>query len=277
MARLLLPYVERRLSGAHFVVDNRAGAGGQVGSEVAFNARPDGYILGAITSPALMTIAIERRVRYRVADFSYIANCVDDPGGIWVATASPYRTLQDFLAAARQAPETVTFGTTGIGSDDHLLELNLEQAAPGVRFNHVPFAGTAPMQTALLGGHLDVGSFNMSEGIAGLRDGRFRALAQTGDERWAPAGEVPTFREVGLNVVGGAQRGIVGPPGMPEPARRRLVEAFGAALADPQFLAEAERVDLPVRVMLGDEYRNAVLQTEARLRELWQRRPWRDQ
>src|SRR3712207_3463491 len=74
MARLLLPHVERHLSGAQFVVDNRAGAGGQIGSEAAFNARPDGYALGAVTSPALMTIAIERRVRYRVAEFSYIAN-----------------------------------------------------------------------------------------------------------------------------------------------------------------------------------------------------------
>src|SRR3954462_15117180 len=177
MARLLLPYVERRLSGAHFVVDNRAVAGGQVGSEVAFNTRPDGYILGAITSPALMTIAIERRVRYRVADFSYIANCVDDPGGIWVAASSPYQSLQSLIVAARKEPETVTFGTTGIGSDDHLLQLNLEEAAPGVRFVHVPYGGTAPMQTALLGGHLDVCSFNMSEGIAGLRDGRFRPRA----------------------------------------------------------------------------------------------------
>ncbi|MFL5337795.1 MAG: Bug family tripartite tricarboxylate transporter substrate binding protein [Geminicoccaceae bacterium] len=277
MARLLLPHVERHLPGAHFVVDNRGGAGGQIGSEVAFNAAPDGYTLGAVTSPALMTIAIERPVRYRVAEFSYIANVVDDPGGIWVAAASPYKSLQDLLTAARQEPETVTLGTTGIGSDDHLLQLNLEQAAQGVRFIHVPFAGSAPMQTALLGGHLDVGSFNMSEGLAGLHDGRFRALAQTGDERWAPAGDVPTFRELGLNLVGGAQRGIVGPPGLPEPVRRRLVEAFGLALADPQFVAEAERVDLPVRVVLGNEYRNTVMQSEARLRELWQKRPWRDQ
>jgi tripartite-type tricarboxylate transporter receptor subunit TctC len=157
------------------------------------------------------------------------------------------------------------------------LQLNLEEAAPGVWFVHVPYAGTAPMQTALLGGHLDVGSFNMSEGIAGLRDGRFRALAMTGDERWSPAGQVPTLRELGLNVVGGAQRGIVGPPGLPGPIHRRLVEAFGAALADPKFIAEAERVDLPIRVTLGNEYRNAVLAAEARLRELWQRRPWRDQ
>jgi tripartite-type tricarboxylate transporter receptor subunit TctC len=146
-----------------------------------------------------------------------------------------------------------------------------------VRFNHVPFAGSAPLQTALLGGHLDVGSFNMSEGLAGLRDGRFRALAQTGDERWTPAGEVPTFRELGLNLASGAQRGIIGPPGRPEPIRRRLGEAFGAALADPQFVTEAERVDLPIRVMLGAEYRNTVMQAEARLRELWQRQPWRDQ
>jgi tripartite-type tricarboxylate transporter receptor subunit TctC len=277
MVRLLLPHVERHLPGAHFVADNRAGAGGQIGSEATFNARADGYTLGAITSPALMTIAIERRVRYRVADFSYIANAVDDPSGIWVATASPYRSLQDLLAAARKEPETVTFGTTGIGSDDHLLQLNLEEVAPGVRLVHVPYAGTAPMQTALLGGHLDIGSFNMSEGIAGLRDGRFRALAMTGDERWSPASQVPTLRELGFNVVGGAQRGIVGPPGLPEPIHRRLVEAFGAALADPKFIGEAERVDLPIRVTLGNEYRNAVLLAEARLRELWQRRPWRDQ
>jgi tripartite-type tricarboxylate transporter receptor subunit TctC len=224
-----------------------------------------------------MTIAIERRVRYRVADYSYIANVVDDPSGLWVAANSPHRSLQDLLAAARRAPETVTLGTTGIGSDDHLLQLNLEEAAPGVRFIHVPYAGTAPMQTALLGGHLDVGSFNMGEGLAGLRDGRFRALAQSGAERWAAAGDVPTLRELGVDAQGGAQRGIVGPPGLPEPIRQRLVQAFGAALADPAFRAEAERVDLPLRAMLGDEYRDAVLGTEGRLRELWKRRPWRDQ
>ena len=277
MARLLLPHVERHLPGAQFVVENRGGAGGQIGSEAAFTARPDGYTLGAITSPALMTIAIERRVRYRVADYTYIANVADDPSGLWVAANSPHRSLQDLLAAARKEPETVTLGTTGIGSDDHLLQLNLEEAVPGVRFIHVPYAGTAPMQTALLGGHLDVGSFNMGEGLAGLRDGRFRALAQSGAERWAAAENVPTLRELGVDAQGGAQRGIVGPPGLPAPIRKRLVEAFGAALADPAFRAEAERVDLPLRAILGDDYRDAVLGTEGRLRELWKRRPWRDQ
>ena len=88
---------------------------------------------------------------------------------------------------------------------------------------------------------------------------------------------MPTLRELGVDAQGGAQRGIVGPPGLPEPIRRRLVEAFGAALADPGFRAEAERVDLPLRAMLGDDLPRAVLGTEGRLREFWKRRPWRDQ
>jgi tripartite-type tricarboxylate transporter receptor subunit TctC len=75
----------------------------------------------------------------------------------------------------------------------------------------------------------------------------------------------------------GRSGALSAPPGLAEPIHRRLAEAFGAALADPQFIAEAERVDLPIRVTLGDEYRNAVLSAEVRLRELWQRRPWRDQ
>src|SRR5687767_1823171 len=102
----------------------------------------------------------------------------------------------------------------------------------------------------------------MSEGLAGLRDGRFRALAQSGTERWAAAGEVPTLREQGVEAQGGAQRGIIVPPGLPGPIRARLVEALGAALIDPAFRAEAERVDLPLRALLGDDYRAAVLVAE---------------
>jgi tripartite-type tricarboxylate transporter receptor subunit TctC len=215
MARVLLPYVARHLPGAQFVVENRGGAGGQIGFEAVFNARPDGYTLGAVSAPALLTIAIERRVRYRVTEFSYIANVVDDPSAVWVPANSPYRSVQDQLAAARQKPGTLTLGTTGIGSDDHLLQIALEAAALGASFIHVPYAGTAPMQTALLGGHLDVGSFNLSEGVAGLRDGRFRALAHGGSERWKAAPDVPTFRELGVDVEGGSQRGIFGPPGCP--------------------------------------------------------------
>ena len=277
MTRVVLPVVRKHLPGATFVVENRPGAGSQLGLETAFNAKADGYTLCAVSSPVLMTMPYERRVRYRVADFTYIAQVVDDPGALWVRTASPIRDLADLLDRAAKNPGGLGFGTTGIGSDDHLLQLEVEQAKPGISFNHVPFNGQAPLQTALLGGHLDVGCFNVSEGFAGHRDGILRCLGQAAAERDPSLPDVPTFTELGIKVVAGAQRGILAPPGLPEPIAAKLTEAFAAALADPAFLEDAKRLQLPVRGLLGAEYRQAVLGLDARLKEMWARKPWRDQ
>ena len=277
MARVFLPHVQRHLPGATFIVENRPGAGSQIGMEATFNARPDGYVIGAVTSPAMMTIPYERQVRYRVADFSYLANVVDDPGGLWVKTDSPIKDLNDLIARAKKDRGALSFGTTGIGSDDHLVMLELEQALPGVEFSHVPFNGAAPLQTAVLGGHIDVGCFNVSEGNPGFRDGRFRCLAQAGAARDPALPEIATLTEQGVKVVAGAQRGLVAPPGLPPEVSQRLAEACGKALADPQFLADAQRLALPVKGAVGDEYRTQVLSLANRLQEMWARKPWKDQ
>ncbi|MCQ4160407.1 tripartite tricarboxylate transporter substrate binding protein [Roseomonas sp. GC11] len=277
MARLLLPAVQKALPGASFVVENRAGAGSQIGLEALFSARPDGYTLGAISAPVLMTMPIERPVRYRVQEFGYIANVVDDPGALWVRRDSPIRDFADLIARARQAPGTLSFGTTGIGSDDHLVMLELEQALPGLRFSHVPFNGSAPLQTAVLGGHLDVGCFNVSEGGPGYRDGRFRGLAQAGAAREPSLPEVPTLVEQGVAVVAGASRGILAPPGLPAEILAKLEAAFAAAMADPGFQAEAQRAAMPLKPQTGAVYRQAVLGLDGRLKEMWARKPWRDQ
>ena len=276
MARVVLPVVQQHLAGARFVVVNRAGAGGQLGWEAAQAAAPDGYTLAATSVPALVTYPIERATRYRADAFTYIANVVDDPGGLFVAANSPLRSLADLLAAARARPGEVTYGTTGVGSDDHLLVIALEEAAGLKPMNHAPFNGMAPLGTALIGGHLEVGAFNMSEGLAHLRDGRIRALGQAGASRWAATPDAPTFREQGLDVTSGATRGMVAPPNLPPEVRQRLEAAFRAALADPAFVREAERLGLPLSPQIGDEYRRAVLATEAELRGLWQRRSWRE-
>jgi tripartite-type tricarboxylate transporter receptor subunit TctC len=276
MVRAAVHHAAQHLPGARFVVTNRPGAAGQVGFEAIFSAAPDGYTLGAVTNTALNGIAIERRPRYQVERFSYIANIVDDPGGFWVAADSRLRTLRDLQEAARREPDALAVGTAGIGSDDHLLQLAFEAAA-SVRLLHVPYPGTAPIITELLGGRLAVGSLNMSEGLSLMRDGKIRALGQAGPERWPPAGEVPTFVEQGFDVTGGSARGIAGPPGLPPAILTRLVEAFAATLADPAFQAEAARLNLPLRPLSGDAYRDMMLANHAALRELWQRRPWKDQ
>jgi tripartite-type tricarboxylate transporter receptor subunit TctC len=277
IARATLPFVQRLLPGANFIISNRPGASGQTGNEFVFNARPDGYLLTVVTSPTLVTIPIERATRYRAGEFSFIANVVDDPGGIWVRPASPYRSLAELLEAARRKPEGLSYGTTGVGSDDHLLVLDIAQKMPGTRLVHVPFNSSAPMQTALLGGHLDFGSYNMSEGYEGLTDGRSRCLAQAGAARWHKASGVPTLQEAGVALSGGgAQRGICGPPGLPAEILGRLVEAYRTLLADPAFLAEADRLGMPIRAIVGDEYRAFTLGREGEFRKLWAEKPWRE-
>lgn len=276
MTRVVAAAVQQHLPGARFLVVNRPGAGGQIGWEAAHAAAPDGYTLAASSVPAMVSYSIERSTRYRADTFTYIANVVDDPGGLFVAAGSPFRDLADLLAAARARPGAITYGSTGVGSDDHFLVVALEEGAGLRPMNHVPFNGTAPMVAALLGGHLEVGAFNVSEGLALMRDGKVRALGQAAAARWAAAPDVPTFREQGLDVVVGASRGIVAPPGLPAEIRGPLEAAFRAALADPAFLREAERLGLPLSPQIGEDFRRAVLAADRDLRGLWRRRPWRD-
>lgn len=276
MARMVLPAVQNRLPGARFIVTNRAGAGGQLGWEAVFNAPADGFMLAATSVPAMVTYPMERPTRYKAMDFTFIANVVDDPGGLFVAPNSPLRTLADLVAAAKAQPGAISYGTTGIGSDDHLLVLGLEDKLGLPPMTHVPFNGMAPLSTALVGGHLQLGAFNMSEGLALLRDNRIRCLGQAAAARWSGTPEVPTFKEQGIDLISGATRGIVGPPNMPAEITARLEAAFRAALADPDFVREAERMGLPLAPRIGADFRNDIAALEVELRGLWQRRPWKE-
>ena len=275
MTRLVMPHVQHQLPDLRFVVDNRPGAASQLGLEQLYNSRPDGYTIGAVVMPTLLSMPLERPVRYDAKKFTYIANVVDDPGGLWVLKTSPIASLEALLQRAKTEKGVVSIGTTGVGSDDHLMITDLAQQT-GARFNHVPFNGFAPLQTALLGGHLDVGCFNMSEGLPGLRDGRLKCLGLASATRLPLVTEVPTFTDQGVQLLAGSQRGIIAPPGLPDGIRDKLVAAFAAALASPGFKADAEKVDMPISPKTGAAYRDSVFAMESRLQGMWERSPWRD-
>jgi tripartite-type tricarboxylate transporter receptor subunit TctC len=275
MTRMILPLMQARLPGANFVVINRAGAAGQLGLEAIFNARPDGYTLGATSIPAHSGIPIERAARYRPLDFTFIANIVDDPNAVFVRSESPIRDLAGLVAAARARPGALSYGTTGIGSDDHIAWLLFEGAAGLPEQTHIPFAGSAVLTPQLLGGHLDLAVGNAGEATVLAREGKVRFLAVATTERMREAPEVPTFRERGFDVLGSASRGLIGPPGLPEPIAAQLRAACGAAMADPAFQRDAERQVMPLRPLLGTEYKAMAAEIDAQLRALWQRRPWR--
>ncbi|MGG5811382.1 tripartite tricarboxylate transporter substrate binding protein [Falsiroseomonas sp. CW058] len=274
-ARTIARFMEKDL-GVSVVVLNRPGAGGEIGFAELARARPDGHTIGFINTPHIVTLPIERRTRFQLSDFTLIANIVDDPGGLWVLADSPHRTLADLLAAARARPETIGYGTTGIGSDDHLAMLALERKA-NARFLHVPFAGSAQVKQNLLSRAIPVAVMNVAEGVIEMRQGVLRPLAQMGEARWAPLGDTPTLRELGFDVVEGSMRGMAAPAGMPPAALERLALSVRRTVDDPEFQQAALQQNLPLRFLAPDAYSAELRALQARYQALWAEHPWREQ
>lgn len=275
MARAIAPFLVARLPGSRVIVSNRPGAGGHVGTEAVANAAPDGFTLGACATPTILSQPIERPVRWRPAELTYLAQIVEDPCGLFVRADSPLQDLPGLLAAARKHPGDVSYGTAGIGGDDHIAALLLEEKA-GIRLNHIPFNGTSQILTPLLGGQLEVGAFNLSEALPLLRDRAIRGLALAAPERNPAAPEIPTYRESGTDLSFSAGRGVFGPPKLPEPIRAALEGAFTAIFADPAWAEAAARAGLILHPLVGNAYREDALGGEAALRALWDRRPWKE-
>jgi tripartite-type tricarboxylate transporter receptor subunit TctC len=276
MTRLVMPLIAQQIPGMRVVVLNRPGAGGQIGLEATFNAVGDGYTLGATTFPAHNAFPIERQVRYRPLDFTFICNVVEDANCFYVRAESPFKSLQDLVAAAKARPGQLSCGNTGIGSDDHLFALHFEELAGLQKMISVPFTGTAPLLPQLLGGNLDIAALNVYDALPLVREGKLRILAQAAARRAPDAPDTPTFRELGFDLVHGASRGILGPPNMPQQVTEKLVAAARVALASEEFKREAARVFMPINPMFGSEYKAFAERSFADLQRLWRVRPWRE-
>jgi tripartite-type tricarboxylate transporter receptor subunit TctC len=273
-ARTIARFMEADL-GQPVVVLNRPGAGGEIGFSELARARPDGYTIGFINTPNIVTIPIERRARYSLDDFSLIGNIVDDPGGMWVVPDSPYKTLADLLAAARANPGTIGYGTTGIGSDDHLAMLALERAT-GTKFLHIPFAGSSQVKQNVLSRTIPLAVMNVAEGLNDMNQGTLRPIAQLGETRWDRAPTIPTLRELGFDVVEGSMRGMAAPGGMPTEIITRLADSVKKTVDNPEFQKLADQQFLPLRFLAPDAYRAELLALRARYQALWNLHPWRE-
>ena len=274
-ARTLARYMERDL-GQPVVVTNRAGAGGEIGWAELARAKPDGYTIGFTNTPNIVTVPIERpQARFRFEDFAIIANIVDDPGGMWVRADSMVPSLAALVEEARRRPGEVSYGTTGVGSDDHLAMLALQRLT-GTRFLHVPFGGSSQVRTALLSRQLDLAVVNMAEGVSDWRQGLVRPLGAMATQRWDGAAEVPTFRELGFDVVESSMRGVGAPAGVPRSVLDRLAGAVHRALEHPEFKVAAAQQLLPLRYLGPDEYRAELLALRLHYETLWREHPWRE-
>jgi tripartite-type tricarboxylate transporter receptor subunit TctC len=275
IARLVAQYMAKYLGNhASTVVVNRPGAGGGIGFAVLGRAPADGYTIGMINTPNVLTIPIERKSAFHWQDYELLGNVVDDPDNFSVRTDSQFNTLKDLVTFAKAHPGEVTYGTTGIGSDDHISALMLEKAT-GIKMTHVPFKGASEVLNGLVSKQITLAVMNIGEALAAVKGGNaLRQLGQMSTSRTNVAPNVPTFREQGYNIVMASLRGFAAPKGLPAPVRDQLVDALKKTAADPEFQAKAGSYFAPMRYLEPRAYAAELKETEAGFKELWRVMPW---
>jgi tripartite-type tricarboxylate transporter receptor subunit TctC len=273
LARRTAPYLEEHLGGATVVVVNRPGAGGAVMQTQLAHAEPDGYTLGLLSMPGLVTVLFGGDVEYSVDDFAYAGTFTFEPHSLMVGADTPYQSLADIIDAARKAPGSVTVGGAGIGSAAHLALKVLEREA-GVTFNFIPAPGAAEMQNQVLGGHIAGGVTTVSGSIPLHDEGQVRVLGVMSTERVSIAPDVPTMAEAGYDVEWGALRGIAAPAGTPPEIMKKLEDAIVATMNDPEFKEQAARDHQLLSYRDGAAFEKAAHNQYKMLEAMWAEEPW---
>lgn len=232
-ARLITPGMGELL-GRNFIIDNRAGAGGAVGSEIAATAPADGYTL-LFSSTGSLTIApvVSSKLRYDpVRDFAAISLVSNVPVIMLVPLTSPGKTVKEFVAFAKSRGE-LTMGSSGNFSTGRLAG-ELFQGITGTRFTHVPYKGGGPAMLDLIGGRIDVMFDQISSAIGHVKAGKVRALAVNAVNRSPEVPEVPTMKEAGVaGVEAGTFTAMLAPAKTPKAIVTRLNEDLNKILKTP--------------------------------------------
>jgi tripartite-type tricarboxylate transporter receptor subunit TctC len=272
-ARTLAQHLGKALGGS-VVVNNKPGASGAIGLAYVAHAKPDGHTLGMTNFPGLLTLPIERDAGFTTADFTYLGNLVRDPSAFSVALDSPYKNLADVIAAARKAPGSISYGSTGAGTDDHLQMVMFEELT-GTKLLHVPFQGAGPLKNAMLGGHVAIGGLNLGE-VMPQAGKTMRPLAQASAKASSLAPEVPTFKDQGVDLVLASERGIVAPKGLPPDVEQKIAAALRQIAASAEFQAQMKQQFTEMDYLPGAEWKKRLDAAEGGFRRMWARKRWTD-
>ena len=255
VSRLMAPHLSQAL-GQTVVVENRAGAGGLVGTDYVSKQPADGYtLLVSHASVHIYATATRKTMPFDpVNDFSHMGMLVEAPMVLLVRAQSPFQTLEQYLTAAKTKP--VRYGSSGIGSANHLFGemLKIEGKAP--QHDHIPYQGSAPAMQDLLGGQIESVLDPITTNVAQLKAGSLRALAVSTPNRLPAMPNIPTFAELGFPKLTGSQwLGLSAPKGLPAPIVQRLTALIPEILAKPDIMARLEELQTLPR-------KNAVVGTE---------------
>jgi tripartite-type tricarboxylate transporter receptor subunit TctC len=255
---MLRPIVDKMAEflGQPLVMNYKPGAGGGVGAGQVATSKPDGYTLVGTSPGSIVVVPLGNKdIKYTTESFTPVAALSEGGLMLVVPSTSPWKNVKDVVEHSRKNPGKVTYSSSGAMGITHLLgEIFAKDA--GVKWNHIPFAGSAPAITALLGGHVDMASTAVGPAQSHLKAGTLRALAVFGDTRLKAYPDVPTLKELGYKVGSPTLYGISAPKGTPKEvvdvlyaAARKATEKY-----NDQIAASLSTLGAEVRLLGPEEY-----------------------
>jgi tripartite-type tricarboxylate transporter receptor subunit TctC len=236
------------------------GQGGNKGAKEAAKAKPDGCTLFAIHQSAI-TSYLNGRINFHFDGFEPVANLTSTPDIIGASGKAPYDDFAAFSKYAKANPGKIKAGAT-FGSTSHFIWLLLADKM-GIEFSYVPYDGTRERMTALLSGAIDMGALNVASGRKYIEGGELKGLAIAAEDRSKHLPDMPTLKELGVDMVFALKRGIVAPKGTPRDVIAHWSEVFKAAAEDADLLAQMDAKGTGVAHQGPDEYRKWAEQTYA--------------
>jgi putative tricarboxylic transport membrane protein len=270
LAQLVQPYLAKEL-GVNFVNRYQPGATGAIAwTQLAKQTSADGKTVSITNTPMLMTNYIMNpSIKYSIDELTPLANVVTDPGVIVVSKDSKYKSMKDLLAAAKANPGRVTVGNSGVGGDDFFSMIMVEKES-GLKFQQVPFAGDGPSWAAAMANKIDASANNLGITYPQIKAGNLRPLVVFTEERVPELPDVPTAKELGIDVVAGSSRGYSAPKGVPEAARKEFIAAMDRVIANPDFKRDAAQRAMVIDYKAGEKYGTFLKSQEKAFKQIWE-------
>jgi len=241
VARLVAERMGKTL-GQSVVVENRGGAGGNIATSLVAGASPDGYTILLTGNNHTVNVSLFKDPPYKLSDFAPVIQLTLGPTVFVASKSAPFQSLAELISAANAEPETIVYGSPGIGLPSQIAAVLFEQTA-GVKLVHAPYKGSGPSLTSALGGQIPLVASTLAAAMPYIKGGQLTGLAVTSEERWPSLPDIPTVAESGYPGFSHLTwLGLLAPAGTPPAVLHKLHDAAQSALDDPDLRKQFEEM-----------------------------------